>query len=163
VFSSALLNSSDSLVALTVNASLALQTSLQQGRRVRGVFCAPAKHHYAVGVRAGTVVVKFDRLAIFGTAAAKPVVPQPALSLYLVSASGGVAAISRVVELSTSAPTLPPDVPLSPALAPAGEAVLVLAASVPLMYSISFTLANCPMGDDSTQTLAADVRTVSNL
>jgi hypothetical protein len=88
VFSSALLNSSDSLVALTVNASLALQTSLQQGRRVRGVFCAPAKHHYAVGVRAGTVVVKFDRLAIFGTAAAKPVVPQPALSLYLVSASG---------------------------------------------------------------------------
>lgn len=164
VFSSALVNGSDSLVALTVNASLALQPSLQQGRRVRGVFCASlVKHHYAVGVRAGTVVVKFDRFAIFGTAAATPAVPQLALSLYLVSASGGAVAISRVLELNTSAPTLPPDVPLSAALAPAGEAVLVLAASVQLMYSISFTLADCSMGNDSTQTLAAGVRTVSNL
>lgn len=162
VFSAALVNGSDSLVALTVNASLALQASLQQGRRVRGVFCAPAKHHYAVGVRAGTVVLKFDRLSIFGSAVAKPVVPQTALSLYLVPASGGTA-ISRVVELFTNASTRPGDVLLSPTVAPVEEAVLVLAASVPLMYSVSFTLADCLQGDESWRALRAGVRTVSNL
>jgi hypothetical protein len=161
VFSAALVNASDSLVALTVNASLALQGSLQHGRRVRGVFCARAKHHYAVGVRAGTVILKFDRLSIFGTPA-PPVTPQTAFSLYLVPASGG-GAISRVVELKTNTSTRPADVLLSPTVAPAEEAVLVLAAWVPLMYSVSFTLADCLLGDDSTQVLTAGVRTVSNL
>jgi hypothetical protein len=161
VFSAALKNVSDSLVALSVNESLALQASLQAGRRVRGVFCAPAKHHYAVGVRAGTVVLKFDRLSIFATGKTVPAA-QTALSLYLVPASGGTA-ISRVVELNVSAPLRPADVHLSPFVAPTEEAVLVVAASVPLMYAVSFTLADCLMGDDSTQALSVGARVVSSI
>jgi hypothetical protein len=161
VFSAALVNGSDSLVALSVNESLALQASLRPGRRVRGIFCAPAKHHYAVGVRTGSVVLKFDRLAVFSTGA-KASVAQTALSLYLVPASGGTA-ISRVVELNTSAPVRPADVHLSPTESPAEEAVLVIAASVPLMYAVSFTLADCLMGNDSTQALSVGTRVVGSI
>jgi hypothetical protein len=158
-FPASLLSGSDWLVALSVNASLAVQASLRPGRRLRGLFCAPAKHHYAVGVRAGTVVLKFDRFSIFSTGARLPVA-QTAVSIYLVPASGG-SAISRVVELNTSAPMQPADVHLSPAVALAEEAVLVIAASMPLMYAVSFTLADCLMGDDSTQPLVVGMRTTS--
>jgi hypothetical protein len=150
MFSSTLLNASDWLVASSIADSVALQASLRPGQRVRGLFCTPAKHHYAVGVRAGTVLLQFDGLAIFSTA---PMPAATAVSLYLVPVSGGNA-ISRVIALNTSALAQAIDVALSPSVASVEAAVFVIASIVPLAYSFTFSIADCLMGDDQTQTCA---------
>lgn len=159
VFSSAVQNASDWLVAHSIADSLALRASLRPGRRVRGLFCSPSKHYYAVGVRATTIAIHFDGFAIFSLTADPPTT---AVFLYLVPESGG-SGVSRVVALNSSALAQPTDVLLSHSVAPVEDVVLVIAASVPLAYSFSFSIADCLMGDDSTPTLAFGARVVGSI